>query len=158
MSYTCPACGREEVERRDFCPCGADLSLLATMEATLDAWFNEGLTAAEAADMPRALEWFAACVVARPTDVQALALLARVWHELGYPLATLRLLDRAAEVETEGSDRAQLRALAQAARPGVEAQSTVRASVSSETDCRTSAPPRDSSLLQNDVTTNNQIT
>lgn len=110
--YTCPECGRETVERREVCWCGADLSLLAAMEGTLDAWHNEGAAAAEAGDWPRTLEWFAACAVARPTDVDALTVLARVWVKLGHPTAALRLLDRAAELEAENSDRADLRALA----------------------------------------------
>ena len=110
--YTCPECGREGLERRDLCWCGADVSLLSAMEAALDAWHNAGVAAAEAGDYERALEWFAACAVARPSDAGALTLLAKLWLRLGHPGAALRALDRATELEPETTERSALRAMA----------------------------------------------
>ena len=81
--YSCPACGAEDVAGRAACRCGADLSLLLRLDGIADAWFNRGLEALAEGAPGRALEWFAACCVARPTDAAARLALARVWPQLG---------------------------------------------------------------------------
>jgi hypothetical protein len=110
--YSCPACGFDRVEGLSRCRCGADLSLLAELDATVDAWFNAGLDALGAGDTGGALEWLAAYAKARPTDAAGPAVLARLWLQLGHPDFALRCLDRAAELELETPERSALRALA----------------------------------------------
>ncbi|MCI0582003.1 MAG: tetratricopeptide repeat protein, partial [Chloroflexi bacterium] len=89
--------------------CGADLSLLADLDAVADAWFNEALKALAAGAPARALEWLAASCAARPTDAAVLRALARVWAQLGHPGAARDALDRAAEIEPDDPDLEGLR-------------------------------------------------
>ena len=123
--FTCPECRREGLERRDFCWCGADVSLLSALEVALDAWYNAGMAAVQAKDYARALEWFSACAVARPADAAVLTILAKLWLRLGHPAPALRSLDSAAELEPETLVRSALRTLAQARERGAEEQLAV---------------------------------
>jgi tetratricopeptide (TPR) repeat protein len=81
--YKCPACGVDEVEGLGRCRCGADLSLLLTLDATVDAWFNRGLAALARQAPGEALEWFSACCIARPSDGPARLAQAKTWALLG---------------------------------------------------------------------------
>lgn len=114
--YSCPACGASAVARRSRCVCGADLSLLVSLDGLCDTWFNSALTALAAGATGRALEWFAACAAARPSDGAALRALARVWAQLGHHREAGEALERAAAIEPDAPDVAVIRkALADAA-------------------------------------------
>lgn len=123
--YSCPACGTEGKRDLFRCSCGADLALLEQLEGVADAWFNRAL-AALAEDRPgRALEWLAACCAARPTDAAAGRALARVWAQLGCWDQAADALDRAAALDPDAPETAELRqALATARAAPVEISPT----------------------------------
>ncbi|GEM_PF-1369875 len=102
--YSCPACSAMDLEGRETCACGADLSLLAGLEAVSDAWFNEGLRALSEGARGRALEWFSAACAARPTDAAARRAQAKVWAQLGRWDEALDALDRAAVIEPDADE------------------------------------------------------
>lgn len=102
--YSCPACGTENVAGLAACRCGQDLSLLLSIEATADAWFNCGLEALEAGAPERALEWISACCAAKPTDAKAILLQAKLWARLGRWQAASAALDRAEKLDPSSSD------------------------------------------------------
>ncbi|MGE0129086.1 MAG: hypothetical protein AB7U82_13490 [Blastocatellales bacterium] len=102
--YNCPACGAMDVEGRETCACGADLSLLARLEAISDAWFNEGLRALAEGARGRAMEWFSAACAARPTDAAARRAQAKVWAQLGCWDEALDALERAAMIEPDDDE------------------------------------------------------
>src|SRR5262249_20419036 len=98
--YNCPLCGAPGgVEAA--CRGGADLTLLRTIAAIPDAWFNRGTVALEAGQTGRALEWVAAACVANPSDVAARVALARIWARLGHRREALDALDRAADLDPQ---------------------------------------------------------
>lgn len=107
--YLCPECGSDQIAGRERCLCGADLRVLRDLTALQDAWFNAGAGALEAGRHGEAVEWFAACAVARPTEVEPLELLARSWLLLGRPAEAARVLDRADELGPPGEARSALR-------------------------------------------------
>jgi len=107
--YSCPACGKEGVAGRATCSCGADLTLLECLDAVPDAWFNRAVEALSAGRRGAALEWLAACCAARPTDAAAQRALAKVWAQLGHPAEARAALDRAAEIEPDAPELAELR-------------------------------------------------
>jgi Flp pilus assembly protein TadD len=107
--YSCPACGADVAVDQVRCACGADLSLLVGLSAVADAWFNRGLEALAAGDPARALEWLAAACTARPTDAGALRALARVWAQLGHVGAARAALARAAALEPDDPNLAELK-------------------------------------------------
>jgi len=102
--YNCPACGATEVAGRETCACGADLGLLARLEAVSDAWFNEGLRALSEGARGRALEWFSAACAARPTDAAARRAQAKVWAQLGRWDEAREALERAALIEPDADE------------------------------------------------------
>lgn len=99
----CPSCSSTIPDRRASCVCGADLLALQEIETLVDAWFNRAVEALEAGDEGRALEWLAACSIARPSDVEALAALALLWIRLGRPDDARRALERARSVEPDAA-------------------------------------------------------
>lgn len=103
-SYTCPACGKDDVAGLSACPCGADLSILAAISGACDAWFNRGLEAAAAGDLPQAVEWFGACCAAVPTDAAAWVAVAKVWLRLRRRSAARRALEQAARIDPQLPD------------------------------------------------------
>ncbi len=107
--YHCPSCGRSAQPGRAACECGADLTLLATLDAMADAWFNRGVGALAEGNSGRAVEWFAASAAARPDDVEALLALALSWARLDRPREALSSLDRAAEKDATHPDIKPLR-------------------------------------------------
>jgi tetratricopeptide (TPR) repeat protein len=107
--YNCPACGAIDVEGRETCACGADLSLLARLEAVSDAWFNEGLRVLSEGARGRALEWFSAACAARPTDAAARRAQAKVWAQLGRWDEAREALERAALIEPDADELNTLR-------------------------------------------------
>jgi tetratricopeptide (TPR) repeat protein len=117
--YSCAACGAEEVGRQARCRCGADLTLLAQLDAVADTWFNRAL-AALAEDAPgQALEWLSACCAARPTDAAARRAQAKVWAQLGHWKEAAGALERAAAIEPDAPEIADIR---QALNQGVPRQ------------------------------------
>jgi Flp pilus assembly protein TadD len=82
--YKCPACGKDDVTGLSRCRCGADLTLLQTLDGVADVWFNYGLEALNRGAPGEALEWFSACCAARPTDAPARRAQAKVWAQLGH--------------------------------------------------------------------------
>ena len=115
--YSCPACGAEEVAGRSRCECGADLTLLQHLDAIADAWFNKALDALKEGAHGRALEWLSACCAARPTDAAARRAQAKVWAQIGRPNEARDSLERAAELEPDSPDIAQIRDALLPARP-----------------------------------------
>ncbi|MCU0880713.1 MAG: tetratricopeptide repeat protein, partial [Pirellulaceae bacterium] len=99
--FTCPACGAEPPDRGDACRCGADLSLLRSLDAVPDAWFNRALEELAQNRPGRALEWLAACCTARPNDAAALRALAQVWGQLGHPAEAEDALRRSAAIDPD---------------------------------------------------------
>ena len=91
--YSCPRCGSERVLGLGRCACGEDLSALRDLHAVADSWFNQGLAAAKGGALGEALEWFAACVAARPEDASARRCLAKLWEAVGCPSEALRNLE-----------------------------------------------------------------
>ncbi len=97
--YKCPACGIDDVMGQSRCHCGADLSLLLTLDGVADAWFNKGV-AALAADAPgEALEWFSACCTARPADIEARLAQAKTWAQLGHFREALAALEKIRQID-----------------------------------------------------------
>ncbi len=119
--HTCPACGRKTISGMLRCDCGADLSLLAMLDATVDGWFNRGLAAANNNSAAEALEWFSACCVARPTDAPARIAQAKCWARLGRFDEALVALDKAAALEP---DNGEPELLARAIRQAMEENGT----------------------------------
>jgi tetratricopeptide (TPR) repeat protein len=107
--YTCPACGSDKVSGMAACTCGADLAMLQCLDAAIDGWFNRALAALAEGRQGEALECFAACCAARPTDAVAQRALAKMWARLGFWSDGGRVLDRAAELEPDHPELALLR-------------------------------------------------
>jgi len=101
-NYVCPACGNEDVSGLPVCACGADLSILAAISGACDAWFNQGLEAAGAGDLPQAMEWFSACCAAAPTDAAPWVAVAKVWLKTAPPARS------AARAGASGPDRSAI--------------------------------------------------
>jgi tetratricopeptide (TPR) repeat protein len=108
-AYSCPACGAEVAERRLICACGADLGLLARLDAVADAWFNEALASLAAGAPGRALEWLSACCAARPADAAARRVQAKLWARFGHWREAHDSLDRAAAVDPDAADLQAIR-------------------------------------------------
>lgn len=106
----CPACGAPAPPERRVCGCGADLELLHSLNGVADAWFNRALEAAAGGAPGRALEWASACCAARPTDAQALRLLARLWAQLGRPAEAQAALARARVLDPEAPETTRIQA------------------------------------------------
>lgn len=116
--YTCPVCGATDVNRRARCKCGADLSVLQCLDAVPDAWFNQGLKALENGARGEALEWFAACCRARPSDAAARRALAKVWAQLGHLKEASRALEESATSDPDAAELAVIRkAISDASKP-----------------------------------------
>ena len=107
--YSCPACGAEVIGNRLLCACGADLSLLARLDAVADAWFNEALASLEQGRPGRALEWMSACCAARPTDAAARCAQAKIWARLGRWQEAHDSLERAAALDPGAPDLQTIR-------------------------------------------------
>ena len=86
------------------CHCGADLSLLLTLDAVADAWFNRGLAALGCEAPGEALEWFSACCAARPADGPARLAQAKTWARLGRFKEALESLEKAKLLEVNGDE------------------------------------------------------
>jgi len=99
--YSCPACGAENVAQRSACACGADLTLLRKLDGLGDAWFNRALESLAAGATGRAIEWLAACCVARPNDAAACRALAKAWAQLGHWREACDALDRAVALDPQ---------------------------------------------------------
>jgi tetratricopeptide (TPR) repeat protein len=84
MMYSCPKCGLEEVAGKAACSCGEDLSALQRFDAVADAWFNQGLQHAKMGKPGEALEWMAACAIARPSDAACRRAMSKLWIQLGH--------------------------------------------------------------------------
>jgi len=97
--YSCPACGSEGVLGAGICRCGADISLLRSLDGLADAWFNKALMALASGDPGTALEWLSACCVANPTDAVARRAQAKVWAHLGRFAESRSALARAAAID-----------------------------------------------------------
>jgi hypothetical protein len=89
--------------------CGADLSLFYSLDATADAWFNLGLEAIAASRPGRALEWISACCAARPTDVAAIRVQAKLWAQLGHVDEARAALARAAQLDPDAPELEPIR-------------------------------------------------
>ena len=81
--YSCPKCGLEAVPGRAACVCGEDLSALHRFNAVADVWFNQGLERARMGKPAEALEWLAACAIARPSDAACRRAMSKLWIQLG---------------------------------------------------------------------------
>lgn len=81
------------------CGCGADLGLLACLDAVADSWFNASLAALEQGRRGEALEWMSACCRARPSEVAAWLALARLWAQGGSVADARRCLDEVAKLD-----------------------------------------------------------
>jgi tetratricopeptide (TPR) repeat protein len=108
--FSCPACGAEGAPGRERCPCGADLSLLATLDALPGIWFNRGLAALERGAPGEALEWLSACCAARPNDAEARLAQAKVWARLGHLAEARAALERAEALDATALGLAPLHA------------------------------------------------
>jgi len=97
--YSCPSCGRSDIEKTDTCSCGADLTLLRHLDAVCDAWFNRALGCLAEGEEGRALEWLSACCAGRPSDAGAALALAKVWARLGHWREASSALSRAADID-----------------------------------------------------------
>ena len=106
--YSCPACKRDGVGGQARCTCGADLELLWRLDEVADHWFNTGLASLAAGNRGRALEWLAACCVARPSDAAAHGALARVWAQLGHGPEAEDALARARDLDPDAPDLATI--------------------------------------------------
>ena len=115
MSYSCPACGADDVGGRDRCKCGADVSLLRALDAAPDAWFNRALKALNDGDPGRALEWVSACCAARPSDGAARRVQAKIWAQLGHWQEAVRALSQSAEIEPDSDEVKEIREALRAA-------------------------------------------
>ena len=114
--YSCPACGAEGVANRSACRCGADLSLLQSLDSITDAWFNRALEALAEGAPGQALEWLSACCVVRPTDAAARRAQARVWAQLGLLQEAQDALDRAAAIVPDAPELADIQQALEEAR------------------------------------------
>ena len=114
--YSCPACNAPDIGGRSVCHCGADLSLLRSLEALPDVWFNEALRHLDAGRPGRALEYLAACCTARPTDAAALRVLAQAWLLLDRWREAGDALRRASELEPDAPGLPRLQAALTAVR------------------------------------------
>jgi tetratricopeptide (TPR) repeat protein len=74
-----------------------------------DAWFNRSLEALAAGAPGRALEWIAASCAAQPTDAAARRVLAQVWAQLGRPAEARDALERAAALDPDAPELAEIR-------------------------------------------------
>lgn len=99
--FSCPACGNTDVNDRMRCTCGADLSLLQSIDAQVDAWFNRALHASKEGRPGEALEWLAACCRVRPSDAQAYLALAKLWAQLEHWDDAVRCLNCATELKSD---------------------------------------------------------
>ncbi len=102
--YKCPACGADEVMGLARCRCGADLTLLLTLDAVADAWFNRGLSALGRDAPGEALEWFSACCAAKPGDGQARLAHAKTWARLGCFAEAAQSLEKAKMLGVDGGE------------------------------------------------------
>ena len=107
--YSCPACNNPDVSGRSSCVCGADLSLLRSLDALPDLWFNEALDSIAENRPGRAIEWLAACCAVRPTDAAALRLLAKTWILLDRWREASDALDRAVALDPDAPEVPRLR-------------------------------------------------
>lgn len=111
--YSCPACGAEEVASRTTCLCGADLAPLQRLDGMADAWFNRALESLAVGQTGRALEWLSASCAARPTDAAARRAQARIWAQLGLWQEARDALQRAADIDPDAPELADLQAALQ---------------------------------------------
>ena len=102
--YKCPVCGNNDVMGLALCRCGADLTLLQTLYAVADAWFNQGLKALQRDSPGQALEWFSACCAARPTDTAARLAQAKTWAQLGRYQEARDALKKAEMLDPDADD------------------------------------------------------
>lgn len=130
--YSCPACGARNLEERATCRCGADLSLLQTLEAAVDAWFNRALAALAEGAPGKALEWLSACCVANPNDATARRAQARVWAQLGHPKEAEEALERARIIDPAAPELQDIQAAIEEARTPIEHEETPK---EGECDC-----------------------
>ena len=116
--YPCPACGTENGVHRDRCRCGADLSLLKTLDGLVNAWFNRGRKALEEEKTGEALEWFSACCAARPLDAALRRIQARMWVRLGRREEAESSLRRAESLEPGAPELTEIREALREAKEG----------------------------------------
>lgn len=107
--FTCPTCGAAASPEDLVCRCGTDLALLWTLERLPDVWFNRALEALPAGRAGEALEWFAACCAARPSDAAARRALAKVWAQLGHVGEAERALEQSARIDPDHADLVAIR-------------------------------------------------
>jgi len=106
--FTCPSCGEEPAAGQTTCKCGADLSVLASLDRLPDAWYNRALRAAGDGDAAAALEWMSACCAARPTDAGARCAQGKLWAQLGHWDAAARALAQAQAIDPDAPGSAEL--------------------------------------------------
>ena len=101
--------------------------MLQCLDALPDAWLNQGLKAMERRAIGEALEWFAACCRARPSDGPAHRALARAWAQLEHWDDAQRALEQSARSDPESPDLTVLRTAVEQAR-NTSNQRTAKAS------------------------------
>jgi hypothetical protein len=102
--YSCPKCGSEAAAGKAACSCGEDLSALQCFDAVADAWFNQGLQRARMGKPAEALEWMAACAIARPSDAACRRAMSRLWIQLGHVEEAERCLASAAVFDSRSPE------------------------------------------------------
>lgn len=122
--YSCPECGSDNVAGLSACHCGNDLSALQQLNAVADAWFNQGIEIGNQGRYGEAIEWLAACSVARPQDVECHRALAKVWCRLEHPDEAIRCVNRAIALAPEDSATLLLLAYVERKRSGIPANSS----------------------------------
>jgi tetratricopeptide (TPR) repeat protein len=85
------------------------LTLLERLDSVSDAWFNRALEFLQEGNLGRALELFAACCAARPSDASALRALAKVWGHLGRFDEAQDALQRAAAIDPDAPELGEIR-------------------------------------------------
>jgi len=102
--FTCPSCNREINSQTNDCFCGADLTILQTLGSVADAWFNKAIESLHENQTGRALEWIAACCSARPDDINALFVLAKIWIKLNCIHEARNVFERIKRLEPDHSE------------------------------------------------------
>jgi tetratricopeptide (TPR) repeat protein len=116
----CPRCRRRTALRASCSTCGTDLQPLLRTAALADEYFNRALSQARRLQWQDAAEHLAVVLALRPSDVDALVLLAKVRHRQGRRRAeeAKSLWQRALELDPDRQDaRAALELLALAPVP-----------------------------------------
>jgi tetratricopeptide (TPR) repeat protein len=135
--YICPACKAEDVDGKEQCRCGTDLSLLQRLSALADVWFNQALVLHAQGHYGRAVELLSACCVVRPEDAEARIVQAQVLAHLGRWPEAQHAVRIAQEIDPS---RPELPALETALAEAMEASSLPASDPEAGTDLREKPP------------------